>query len=59
MMGEVTFYQVSIFFTLVGVLGTLLTWPVMLALIFTGAGKKRIDIKYKNVAFGYVSLITL
>jgi len=42
MMGEVTFCQVSIFFSLVGLLGSLLTWPVALALILTGAGEKRI-----------------
>ena len=36
MMGEVSFCQVSIFFTMIGMCSTLLFWPVMLTLALTG-----------------------
>ena len=38
--GEVTFCQVAIFFSMIGLCSLVLLWPIFLALYFSGAGKK-------------------
>ena len=38
-MGEVSFCQVSIFFTMIGLCSALLFWPIMLTLALTGLEK--------------------
>ena len=38
MMGEVNFHQVSLFFSVIGVLNLILLWPIVMTLYFTGAG---------------------
>ena len=38
LMGEVNFHQVSLFFSVIGILNTVLLWPIVVTLYFTGAG---------------------
>ena len=36
--GEVNFHQVSLFFSVIGILNSVLLWPLVIILYFTGAG---------------------
>ena len=38
-MGEVNFQQVSLFFSVIGILNFILLWPVVMTLYFTEAGR--------------------
>ena len=38
--GDVTFCQVAIFFTMIGLCSLVLLWPIFLALYFSGMGMK-------------------
>ena len=38
--GEVTFCQVAIFFSMIGLCSLVLLWPIFLALYFSGVGKR-------------------
>ena len=40
--GEVNFHQVSLFFSVIGILNTFLLWPIVVTLYFTGAGNREI-----------------
>ena len=37
--GDVSFCQVAIFFTMIGICSTLLLWPIILTFYFSGLGK--------------------
>ena len=40
--GDVNFHQVSLFFSVIGILNSILLWPIVLTLYFTGAGKWKV-----------------
>ena len=48
--GDVTFCQVAIFFTMIGLCSLVLLWPIFLALYFSGMGMK-IFYHFKNCIY--------
>ena len=46
--GDVSFCQVSIFFTMIGLCSLILLWPIFLALYLSGMGKKGFCLLYKR-----------
>ncbi len=51
MMGEVSFCQVAIFFSLIGLCSTLIFWPLALALALSGAGTLQLVISLETYSF--------
>ena len=46
--GDVSFCQVSLFFTMIGLCSLILLWPIFLALYLSGMGKKGFCLLYKR-----------
>ena len=53
--GDVTFCQVAIFFTMIGLCSLVLLWPIFLALYFSGMGMKILSFQKLYLPFSYVN----